>query len=63
MTFDKVTIRKLTLTKVRQSRAAQQDTQIEAVLDWLSPLNIYQRQQDILSRRYGTTGSCLLVEK
>ncbi|KAL6713765.1 hypothetical protein ACLMJK_008257 [Lecanora helva] len=31
-----------------------------AVLDWLSPLNMYQRQQDTLARRHGSTGTWLL---
>ena len=32
----------------------------QEILDWLSPLNMYQKQQDTLSRRHGTTGSWLL---
>lgn len=36
------------------------DSMIQEVLDWLSPLNMYQKQQDTLSRRHGTTGSWLL---
>ena len=35
---------------------------IEAILDWLSPLNMYQKQQDVLSRRHGITCSWLLVD-
>ncbi|KAM0802314.1 hypothetical protein BDR22DRAFT_803268, partial [Usnea florida] len=36
------------------------DSKIREKLDWLSPLNMYQKQQDTLSRRHGTTGSWLL---
>lgn len=36
------------------------DSKIQKILDWLSPLNMYQKQQDTLSRRHGTTGSWLL---
>ena len=36
------------------------DLKIQEILDWLSPLNMYQKQQDTLSRRHGTTGSWLL---
>ena len=36
------------------------DSQDRKILDWLSPLNMYQKQQDILSKRRGTTGSWLL---
>lgn len=39
---------------------ATTDSQVEAVLDWLSPLNMYQKQQDVLSRRHGNTGAWLL---
>ena len=39
---------------------ATADLQVEAILDWLSPLNMYQKQQDILSRRHGNTGAWLL---
>lgn len=60
LALDNLNVGKLTLSEVRQSKAAQQDTQVEAVLDWLSPLNMYQRQQDTLSRRHGNTGSWLL---
>lgn len=35
------------------------DSKIQKILDWLSPLNMYQKQQDTLSRRQGTTGSWL----
>ena len=38
------------------------DTRIEAVLDWLSPLNMYQKQQDTLSRPHGITSSWLLID-
>ena len=38
------------------------DSRDEAILDWLSPLNMYQKQQDIISNRRGTTGSWLLGE-
>lgn len=51
---------KLTLGELRQARTEQQDSQVEAILDWLSPLNMYQKQQDILSRRHGDTGAWLL---
>lgn len=60
MTLDNLTVGKLTLNEVRQSKAAQQDMQVEAVLNWLSPLNMFQRQQDTLSRRHGNTGLWLL---
>jgi hypothetical protein len=60
LAVDTFTVGKLTLTEARNSRAAYQQTQVEAVLDWLSPLNMSQRQQDALSRRHGTTGSWLL---
>lgn len=33
---------------------------MEAVLEWLSPLNMYQKQQDVFSRRQTSTGSWLL---
>ena len=36
------------------------DARDEAILDWLSPLNMYQKQQDTISTRRGTTGSWLL---
>ena len=49
MTLDNLTVGKLTLNEVRQSKVAQQDMQVEAVLNWLSPLNMFQRQQDTLS--------------
>ena len=38
------------------------DSRVKAVLDWLSPLNMYQKQQDTLSRRHGITSSWLLVD-
>ena len=60
LALDNLTVGKLTLNEVRQARVTQQNTQVEAVLDWLSPLNMYQRQQDTLSRRHGETGSWLL---
>ena len=60
LAIDNLTVGKLTLKEVRQSKFAQQDTQVDAVLDWLSPLNMFQRQQDTLSRRHGSTGSWLL---
>ena len=62
LALDNLNVGKLTLNEVRHSKAAQQSTQVEAVLDWLSPLNMYQRQQDTLSRRHGNTGSWLLGE-
>ena len=62
LALDNLNIGKLTLSEVRHSKAAQKGTQVEAVLDWLSPLNMYQRQQDTLSRRHGNTGSWLLEE-
>ena len=37
------------------------DSKIREKLDWLSPLNMYQKQQDTLSRRHGTTCSWLLT--
>ena len=33
---------------------------VSSVLDWLSPLNMYQKQQDMLSQRHGSTRSWLL---
>ena len=36
------------------------DSRDEAILEWLSPLNMYQKQQDTISTRRGTTGSWLL---
>ena len=62
LALDNLSVGKLTLNEVRHSKAAQQSTQVEAVLDWLSPLTMYQRQQDTLSRRHGNTGSWLLEE-
>lgn len=38
------------------------DSRIEAILDWLSCLTMYQKQQDILSRRHGKTRSWLLMD-
>ncbi|KAK3168394.1 hypothetical protein OEA41_004841 [Lepraria neglecta] len=60
LALDNLTVGKVTLNEVGQSKLAQQDMQVEAVLDWLSPLNMFQRQQDTLSRRHGNTGSWLL---
>ena len=62
LALDNLNVGKSTLSEVRHSKAAQQSTQVEAVLDWLSPLIMYQRQQDTLSRRHGNTGSWLLGE-
>ena len=53
--YDRLTIRKSNLSK-----KAYPDSEFVAILDWLSPLNMYQRQQDTLSRRHGSTGSWLL---
>ena len=39
------------------------DARIQKVLDWLSPLTMYQKQQDILSRRHPDTGSWLLIDQ
>ena len=38
------------------------DSRDEMILDWLSPLNMEQKQQDTISKREGTTGSWLLEE-
>lgn len=38
------------------------DSRIKEILDWLSPLTMYQKQHDILSRRHGNTGSWLLED-
>ena len=62
LALDNLNVGKLTLSEVRRSKAAQQGSQVEEVLDWLSPLNMYQIQQDTLSRRHGNTGSWLLEE-
>ena len=62
LALDNLNVGKQTLNEVRHSKAAQQGSQVEAVLEWLSPLNMYQIQQDTLSRRYGNTGSWLLEE-
>ena len=37
------------------------DSRDEAILEWLSPLNMSQKQQDTLSTRQGRTGSWLLI--
>ena len=37
-------------------------SRIEAVLDWLFPLNMYQKQQDTLTRRHGIASSWLLID-
>ena len=62
LALDNLNVGALTLSEVRHSKDAQRVTQVEAVLDWLSPLNMYQKQQDTLSRRHGSTGSWLLGE-
>ena len=62
LALDNLNVGRLTLSELRHSKAAQQGRQVEALLDWLSPLNMYQKQQDTLSRRHGNTGSWLLGE-
>ena len=62
LALDNLNVAAQNLSEVRHSKDAQRGTQVEAVLDWLSPLNMYQKQQDTLSRRHGSTGSWLLEE-
>lgn len=60
LALDSLAVGKLTLGESRQSKISQHDVKIESILYWLSPLNMYQKQQDTLSRRHSDTGAWLL---
>ena len=61
LAVDNLVLGQQTLSKIQHVNDVKHEAQVQAILDWLSPLSMHQKQHDTLSRRHAGTGGWLLA--